>query len=150
MVRKMRAKGANIQVKSLIDFKKTWRTADQDLFKRLKESLSPCKQNIKKWNVGQDYLNQSIHLSVLCHVFLCLDTSTQKMTDTKRKKNLLYFCLLSFFEGHSQLVSVFWVRENYSQLWWDNLWWMDGVEIHYRRVSLPLKYQNAHRTNLTG
>lgn len=48
MVRQMSAKGANIQVKSLIDFQKAWRTADQDLFKKLKESLSPSKQNIKK------------------------------------------------------------------------------------------------------
>lgn len=43
MVRQMSAKEANIQVKSLIDFQKAWRTADQDLFKKLKESLSPSK-----------------------------------------------------------------------------------------------------------
>lgn len=36
MVQEMSAKGANIQVKSLIDFQKAWRTADQDLFKKIK------------------------------------------------------------------------------------------------------------------
>jgi len=44
----MSSKAANVQIKTLKDLQKAWRTIAQDHFKRLEESLRAWKENIKK------------------------------------------------------------------------------------------------------
>jgi len=43
----MSEKATNVQRKTLKDLQKTWRTIAQDRFKRLQESLTAWKENLK-------------------------------------------------------------------------------------------------------
>ena len=50
----MSEKAANVQIKTLKDPQKAWKTIAQDHFKRLQQSLGAWKENMKKWGLNYD------------------------------------------------------------------------------------------------